>query len=268
MKKSEQSKKNSYETTDFSMLEIFIWQKNLLQKEIDSMNESIEYFFVPANERMIRKFNAYLILTSKIKFFSTLISQINEAYEDFDEVICLLLGAHYKACLMMLRSHLEISNALVRAIKSNQPQLSFYEKRQKKGERKIQTKTLNISEEWKKEIEKLNDKLSQFVHSTGKSGSHASLAVLPEPTFSERSFNYCLRKIEEVVDHNAGLLKKCLKPELWKQDLILAIFGKEIVLPDTDEYEKNAIDYFYENVNNSTILADLNGNNEAVPLKK
>lgn len=257
MKKSQQSKNNCYETTNFLMLQISIWQANLLQKEVNCMNQSSQYFFTTENERIIRKFDAYLMLLSKMKNFSTLISQINELYEDFDETICLLLGAHYKASLLMLRSHFEISNALVRAIKNNEPIKSFYKKRQEKGERKILTKPLQINNEWKKEIDKLSDELSTYIHSTGKSGNHASLIMLPEPTFSKKSFHFCLEKINEVVDHNAGLMKKCFKPELWKQDLLIKFFGKENIAPTVDKYEKNAIDYLYKNIDNIIITKNL-----------
>lgn len=238
---------------NLEQLEIFLWQKNLLQNEVNSMNKSLDYFFTARNEKMIRKFNGYQILTEKMVNFSTLSPAIYEAREDFDEIICLLLGGHYKACLLLLRSHLELANGIIRAIKNNQPQTNFYQKREIKGERKFGTKALQVPIDWQEHLTDLFDELSKYTHASGKSNSHKTFVSLPQPTFIEESFGKCLNLINKVVDHNAGLLKYCFKPGYWKQDLLKNLFGKDFGNSFNYDYEEKSIEYLYKNIDNSLI---------------
>lgn len=236
--------------------EIYLWQKNLLQKEINCIEQSKQYLFTPKNNQQIRKLNGYQFLCGEMKNFSTLIALIGELQEDFDETLCLLLGGHYKASLLLLRSHFELANNIVRAIESNQPTINFFQNRYKKGTRKFKTKSFKdkMGKDWIDEIISLYDELSKFAHPSAKSTSHSAFNSLPQPIFTERSFNYCFAKINNVVDHNAGIFKVCLKSDLWRQDLLANIFGKSFKLSaDEYEYKRDIIEYLYQNIDNKIV---------------
>jgi hypothetical protein len=76
--------------------------------------------------------------------------------------------------------------------------------------------------------------------------------------FKKESFDYCLLKINEVIDHNAGFLKKCFKPELWKRDLLINLFGKEFKAPEeVNNTENFAIEKLFKNIYSKVVLDEL-----------
>lgn len=232
-------------------LDIYIWQRNLLEKELEAMNNAIQYFFTNKNSRIIGKINGYQKVTAKIMNFSTLSPAIFESSEDFNELICLLLGGHYKSCLLLLRTHFELMNGIIRAIKNNQPQKNFYNTREIKTERKFLTKSLEISEDWKNELIELFDNLSKFTHASGKKNSNKQFTPFPQPMFVKESFDFCLNLINQVIEHNAGLLKICFKSEYWDQDLLKNIYGKNF--NNKNIYQEESIKYLYKNIDNALI---------------
>lgn len=243
---------------DITELEFWVWQNNLQQQEWICMGNSNKYFKQVTNyHEYIEKFNGYAILIGEMKNFSNLFRALFESEEDIQEIFCLLLGGHYKSCLVLLRTHLELSNGIIRAIKSNQPIKNFEEKRNAEGVRKFLIKPLNISKEWETDITTLYSELSSYTHPDGRKTGHFRLNPLPQPEFKRESFDYCLQKIDEVIDHNAGLLKKCLKSDLWKKDLLVDLLGKEFEISGLDSYEKKAIKNLYKNIHQKIVLKEI-----------
>jgi hypothetical protein len=244
---------------NFDQFEISIWQQHLLQSEINCMNNSLVFFFDKCNERIASKINGYQKLTEKIINFTRLIPALEESKEDFNEVLCLLLGGHYKACLLLLRTHFELKNGIIRAVKSDQNIDKFYEKRTKQGERKFLTKPFNIPDQWETELTTLYGHLSKFTHASGKSHSHKTFTPFPKPMFIKESFNYCLDLINQVIDHNSGLLKYCFNDKYWKKDLLKNLYGKEFSFKFDNTYADERIKFLLENIDNKVVNDILKG---------
>jgi hypothetical protein len=161
-------------------IEFWGMQEKMLEQEVNAISKSIKYFSnLPNYQRFIEKFNGYKTIFGKIKNFSGLFAALNESEEDIEELYCLLLGGHYKACILIMRTHFEFSNGIIRALKANQPIDAFNLQRATPQEHKFKARPLEISDEWRNEINSLYETLSRYAHPDGNKTGYKRLTPLP-----------------------------------------------------------------------------------------
>lgn len=214
------------------------WLQNLQKHSLKSANQSLQYFSEnPEFQKKLKTWYSYKMLIEKLKNISSLHSAEQELFEDFNEVLCLLFLGHYKSSLLVLRSHLELFNRVIRSVKDGKGLKKFL----KEDRSCFKTKSLNVSENWKNNLNDLYHFLSKITHSDGYSFSHSQYSSLPIPCFSGSSFETCIEKIHLVISHNSQLMKVHFEKKWNKPFLGLNLFK-------ITDYEKDNIEYLFENI--------------------
>jgi hypothetical protein len=122
-------------------------------------------------------------------------------------------------------------------------------------EHKFKARPLEISDEWRNEINSLYETLSRYAHPDGNKTGYKRLTPLPYPQFVQTSFDLCLSYLDQVIDHNAGLLKMCIRSKYWKRDLITQLLGKHYA--NDKRIEDELVDGLYRNINAEVVKKNI-----------
>jgi len=233
--------------------ENFIWTSHLIENERGCRESFTNAIGNGKFSEVLYKLDQYLVLVGEYKNFTTLIDQLNEAEEDIAQFTALLSGGYYKASLLILRSHFEAYNNMVKAIGSNQPVGSYHKNRAAKT-RHFNIKGLTSAEsDLEKELLDVYEELSKNAHSPGRGYGHNSYnRQLPIPVYDEKIVLYCLSLLERVIDCGTAVYIMCTTDTMKKQDLLVSIFGRNPF--GDDPIPTEAISWLESNIRNRKIL--------------